>query len=378
MKSILSFILLLTVISTTVSVQAEIERETYGQFTLDELPERTLLVNTFSSRTLVYDTDNLTLLGMLSLGIGANAVEVDRPNDRIYVAENYFSRHTRGERTDVVSGYTISTLSPASEIVIPPKHASGSPMRHYSGVITDGETRLMLVVNITPAVSLSVVDLDNQKFLTEISTAGCGLIYPVEGLRFLQLCGDGTTQLITLNADGSEAARTRSESFFNLEADPLMEKGVKTKDGQWLFNTFKGKFFSINSAGDSPVATEVFDLTSLEEGWYVGGMQPLAYHADTDLLLVLVNEDDGSNEPFHIAHKEPGEEIWYVDLKQKRLRHRLEMTSPISAIQVSQDKAPLLYAASVIDNQIAVYDLMTTTLRGIIEEAGMPTLLQNL
>ncbi|MDA0979357.1 MAG: amine dehydrogenase large subunit, partial [Proteobacteria bacterium] len=167
----------LLLILTAAVANAEIPAERYGQITLDTLPANGLLVNTFSDRTLVFDADRQQILGMLSLGIGANAVEVDREQGRIHVAENYFSRHTRGTRTDVITSYDIATLAPVAEIEIPPKHASGSPLRHYSGVLKSGDSSLMLVMNITPAVSVSVADLKSGRFLGEISTAGCGMIY---------------------------------------------------------------------------------------------------------------------------------------------------------------------------------------------------------
>ncbi len=175
------------------------------------------------------------MLGMTSTGIGANAFEVDRDKGVIHTAETYLSRHTRGQRTDVISTYDIRTLSPIGEITIAPKHA-GSPMRHYTGIVKDNQAELMLVTNITPAVSVSVADLKSGKFLSEIPTPGCGLVYPSEKLSFLQLCGDGSAQLITLNGKGAEQSRVRAAIFFNLEADPLMAKPAKSKAGR-VFNT---------------------------------------------------------------------------------------------------------------------------------------------
>ena len=157
-----------------------------------------------------------------------------------------------------------------------------------------------------------------------------------------------------------------------------MEKGVRTRDGDWLFNTFKGQFFRVSTEDDAPVASAEFSLADLEPGWLVGGMQPLAYHTDSNLLLVLVHADDGSDDVLHTTHKDPGEEIWYIDLGQKRIKHRLPLESPITSIQVSQDASPLLYAGSVITNAVEVYDLKSTGHIGTIEDAGFPTILQNL
>ncbi len=359
----------LILILIALPTRAELPRETYGQLTLDEIPSHTLVINSFSAGTLLFDAQTQQMLGMISTGIGANAFEIDRAKGQMYTAETYLSRHTRGERTDVISIYDIRTLSPLDEIVIPPKHASGSPMRHYSGILTDGDTRLMLVTNITPAVSISVADLDGKRFLTEIPTAGCGLVYPVDGLRFMQLCGDGTAQLITLNKDGEEVSRVRSATFFNLEDDPLMEKPVKTAQG-WLFNTFKGKFFRLKVENDNIAVKPAFEIN--EDDWRVGGMQPLAYYSAGNLLLALMHQ--GGED----SHKDPGTELWYLDAGSGAIRHRLQLDRPASSVQVSQTNAPLIYAGTVFEDRVDIYDLQSNRHIGHIGELGIPTILQNL
>lgn len=365
----------LTLLLTMMSVRAEIPAERYGQLTIEKLPPHALLVNNFSQSAGLYDTDTGKMLGMISTGIGANAFEIDHEKGLLHTAETYLSRHTRGERTDVISTYDLRTLSPQREIVLPPKHASGAPIRHYSGIIRQDAAELMLVVNITPAVSVSVADLNKGIFLTEIATAGCGLVYPVEGLRFLQLCGDGRAQLIVLDENGQELSRTQSESFFNLD-DPLIEKAVQTPSG-WLYSTYSGKVFIVSTSGETIKVAPILQLgdnTSPQTAgeWRIGGMQPLAYYAADNLLLVLMHE--GGQD----THKNPGTEIWYYKLDERRLAHRLVLNRAASSIQVSQDGDPRLFAASIETDSIDIYDLVTTRITGEINELGMPTLLQNL
>jgi len=363
---------LLTLLATS-SLKADVETETYGVLTLDAVPSHTLAINTFNDQVLIYDADADKVLGTLSTGNGVNAIEIDRRKGVIYAAETYLSRHTRGIRTDVVTTYDIRTLSAIKEIEIPPKHASGSPMRHYSGLLTEGEIELMLVVNITPAVSVSIVDLTAGKFLNEINTAGCGLVYPLEGLKFLQLCGDGTAQLISLNADGSEKARLRSESFFELTEDPLMEKGIRTPSG-WVFNTFKGQVFLISASDSNVSAQKLFDITAPQEAgeWRIGGMQPLAYHQGANLLLALVHA--GGED----THKDPGTHIWYYNLATGQQVYQLTLDKMASSIQVSQDDAALIYAGSYITDTLDVYDLKTGSLRRTLSSLPIPNILQNL
>ena len=352
-------------------VDADVAPEEYGQLTLETLPAHTLLVNTFEMKAVLFDADTQQMLGMISTGIGANAFEVDRHKGVMHTAETYLSRHTRGERTDVISTWDIRTLSPVAEIVIPPKHASGSPMRHYSGITAGDGAELMLVTNITPAVSVTVADLATKKFLAELPTAGCGLVYPTTDLGFLQLCGDGSAQLIRLNASGAEVSRSRSDNFFDLQADPLMEKPVRTSAG-WVFNTFNGKVFSVSVAGEAIRITPLFTVGNETGSWRIGGMQPLAYHAPTNTLLTLMHEG-GDN-----THKDAGTEIWYHDLETGRLVHRLLLEVPANSILTTQDEDALLYAGSLMEDQVEIRNLKTTVTIGTITGLGLPTILQNL
>ena len=353
------------------NLHADVAVENYGQLILEELPPQTVSINTFNSMIMIYDAGNDKLLGMLSVGYGVNAIEFDKEKNVAYAAETYLSRHTRGERTDVVTTYDLRTLAAVNEIVIPPKHASGSPMRHHSGILRQDDTQLMLVANITPAVSISIVDLGAGKFLNEINTAGCGLIYPSGGLSFLQLCGDGTAQLIKLDAEGQEIDRRRSKAFFDLQTDPLMEKAVQTPEG-WIFNTFEGKVYQLRVSSSRIKIKELFTIAGNQPDWRVGGMQPLAYHQDQDLLLALMHQ--GGKD----THKDPGTEVWYYELSTGHLKHRLGLQTPSFSIQVSQDDRPLLYAGSVVTNQVDIYDLKTGLVLNSIGNLNGPNIIQNL
>ena len=368
MKTIISISLLCCL---ALNARSELQLETYGQLTLDALPQHTLLINTFGHKAILFDADTQKMLGMISTGIGANAFEVDREKGVIHTAETYLSRHTRGQRTDVISTYDIRTLSPIGEITIAPKHPSGSPMRHYTGIMKNPETELMLVTNITPAMSVSVVDLQSGTFLSEIPTAGCGLVYPSQELSFLQLCGDGRTQLITLNRKGEELSRVRSGIFFDLDTDPLMEKPARSEAG-WVFNTFRGKVFQVTTEGGEVKVSLLFNVGGDAQGWRIGGMQPVALHVPSQTLLFLMHKG-GEN-----THKDPGTEVWYINLATGATIHRLRLAVPANSIQVSQDESALLYVGSIAEDQVEIYDFKTTVSRGTISDLELPTIIQNL
>ncbi|MGH7949220.1 MAG: amine dehydrogenase large subunit, partial [Candidatus Binataceae bacterium] len=124
----------------------------------------------------LFDGDSGSMLGMLSTGTYANAVEFAPDFSAIYAPEIYHSRGTRGERTDIVAIYDTKELSPVAEVIIPPKRATGLPHRAYQGISDDG--RFVFVANMTPATSVSVVDVKARRFVTEVEIAGCNLVYP--------------------------------------------------------------------------------------------------------------------------------------------------------------------------------------------------------
>ena len=85
----------------------------------------------------------------------------------------------RGERTDIVAVYDFENLSPIAEIEIPQK-VEGQPLRRHAGLTGNG--RYFLVFNMTPAQSVTVVDVENRTFVGEVSTPGCAVIMPVRVL----------------------------------------------------------------------------------------------------------------------------------------------------------------------------------------------------
>ena len=66
---------------------------------------------------------------------------------------------------------------------------------------------------MNPGHSVSIVDVEDRIFVDEISTPSCAVIMPVAENDFLQVCGDGTLQLIQLDLSGFQQNRERSAVF---------------------------------------------------------------------------------------------------------------------------------------------------------------------
>lgn len=76
------------------------------------------------------------------------------------------------------------------------------------------------------------------------------LNYPIGNRRFASLCGDGSLQVVTLNDQGQETARSRTP-FFDPNAEKLVERAVNVGD-TYYFTTTTGTVRPVDFAGDAP------------------------------------------------------------------------------------------------------------------------------
>jgi len=304
--------------------------------------------NMADGRTYLYDADNGDMLGMLSTGIFYAKFETPEDYSMIYSPETYYSRHTRGERTDVVTFYDTSTLGVVDEVEIPPKRHSGLVNMGFS-TLTDNE-RYLAIYNFTPAQSVSVVDVESRTFTGEIATPGCALTYAAGDSSFMTMCGDGRLLTIVLDDQGKEASRVRSDPFFDPGSDPVMEKAVRLED-TWYFVSFEGKVHEVDVSAEAPAFSEPWSLLADDDaGWRPGGLQLTAIHAGRGELALLMHEDGGPG-----THKDPGSEIWVYDLKTRERVRRIELAAPAVSINVTRDAAPVLLASHG-EPAIDIYD----------------------
>ena len=304
-------------------------------------------------RAYLVDADIGLVLGMLSTGGIFNKLELPADTPEIYAAATFYSRGTRGERTDVITIFDRSNLSAIGEVIIPAKrHTSMATMAH-STLTDDG--RFMLVYNMTPAQSVTVVNIQQRVFSGEISTPGCAMIYAAGERQFNMLCGDGSLMTVTLDDSGATADKVRSAPFFDPHVDPVTEKAVRFGD-QWLYVSFDGFAHPVHVVDGKPEFGAPWSLLSEAEraqSWRIGGAQHLAAHQQRGLLYSLVHQGGVD------THKDPGTEVWVYDIDAKVRVQRIELANLATSIQVSQDDEPLLLTAFIAVPALDVYDAST-------------------
>jgi methylamine dehydrogenase heavy chain len=311
----------------------------------------------------IYDADSGEMHGLISLSAYTSSIEIDNTRKQFYAPESYYSRGVHGERSDVVTIYDFDNLSPVGEIDIPEKIAVLGFRRHV-GMLSEG--RHFLVFNMTPAQSVSVVDVEERKFVGEISTPGCAMIMPVEDNDFLMICGDGTLQLIQLDAQGTETNRERSNAFFKVLEDPVFDRPVPTSDG-WLLVSHSGKALDVSVDGSKirvSKAWSLLDEEDEEQNWRPGGAEFASLHVPTGLLYVLMHKAEKD-----YTHHDPGTEIWVMNVRDKRRLERIQLDVPAHSLFVTQSPEPKLIVGDE-EGGLHIYDAIKLSPDMTIEDPG--------
>ncbi len=276
-------------------------------------------------------------LGQLSTGFWFNSLLNAHKRNEIVTVETYFSRGLRGERTDVVSLYDERTLAFKKEIIIPPKRMHG--VKNNGFLRLSDDERFALVVNYTPAQSVSVVDLDRGVFIEEIETPGCATLYGAGNRDFYAICGNGSFMHIKLDENGRLVKRTRSKPLFNAVDDFLTISASRIGD-VWYFVSRQYNVYAIRMAGNTIELVDKWSLVSdaeREDKWTIAGMDHTAAHIASNTLYVMMHQGD--------AHQfeEPATHVWVYDTQTGKKLHAIDLEEVSAAIKVSQDETPRLY-----------------------------------
>lgn len=338
-------------------------------------------------RGALIDLDSGRFLGMINGGYGTLTPLFPSRRAEIYLPSTYYARRTHGERTDVLEIYDAPTLSFLAEVGLPPTRATNAVALGHAALSDDD--RFVAIFDWTTGQSLSIVDVEQRRFTAEIATPGCSLVYAAGPRRFMSLCGDGAAVSVMLDDEGHEVARARSQPFFDPQTDPVTEKAVRSGN-QWLFVSFEGKVHPVDVSGPEIRLGEVWSLVTDAERadkWRIGGLQHSAAHQKTGRFYALMHRGDPD------THKDPGEEVWIYDLASHRRLERVRLVNPgltiygfpvdfgrtwiwpfnhcsdwlldtfapagVSAIQVTQDDAPLLFTAAQYSGSLGVYDAVS-------------------
>lgn len=322
--------------------------------------------NMVDGRAFLFD-DQGKNLGQLSTGMWFNSLVPSHKRDELYATETYFSRGTRGTRSDMITVYDAKTLSPKREIQIPSKRMTSLISTGLS-VLSDDE-RFLLVHNFTPAQSISVVDLESNRFVGEVGTPGCASIYPAGPRDFYSICGNGGFLHLRLDEHGRVSLQERSAPLFDPVKDLLLTTASRQGD-TWYFVSQQNHAYGVQMNADDIKVAKQWSLLSDDEradGWGIAGNQGTALHEQSDRLFVLMHQDKPEN------YQKPGTEVWVYDVKTQKKIAQIELKEQSTAIGVSQGEEPRLYS---VDWIVPMPFLFTTWIYLTEGEAGLMPLLR--
>ncbi len=289
--------------------------------------------------------------GMFNVVFMGNIAQ-SRRRGEIYATETFHSRGTRGERTDTLTIWDMATLSPKAEVVWPvPKRYMGMPQRY--AVTPIDRDRLLLVVNFTPATSVTVIDLDSRKILREVATPGCLFAYPTGKRGFSSLCADGRFLSTELDRRGNVVKQTRTDAFFNSDDTPIFERPAVI-DGTAYFPSLTGEVFPVNMKGKVASVGKAWHLVSNAKdrsaNWRPGGIGII----DQDELgrfyvLMHPNGRDGTQNG-------GGSEVWVFDAKKQQRVLRVALRAWGISLAVSRGDKPNILVTNPTDMSLELYD----------------------
>ncbi len=317
-------------------------------------------------RVMIIDTASVDrpVRGMVRAAQFANMLASSSRRE-ILTSETFYSRLTQGVRTDVVSIWDMVTLLPKGEIVLPGGKRQQSVTYPQLFQFTNGQ-KWALVANFTPAQSVSVLDLDARKIISEIDLPGCAQLYPTGVRGFSSFCADGSLFSVALGPDGKAVTSKVVENVHDIDNQPMF--GTPAWQGQtaW-FVSYRGRIQGFDFSGEVGKALPgAFDLGSAEGAapeWRPGGWQVIANDAAGKLyVLMSPNGREGS-------HKDGGTEVWVADPASKTRTARIALRSVALAIGLTKDAKPNLIVARA-DGEIDVHDAATGAFLRSLGKAG--------
>ncbi|MGZ6176140.1 MAG: amine dehydrogenase large subunit [Candidatus Binataceae bacterium] len=310
------------------------------------------------------DGDTQKVLGNLSGGLAA--MFAPSPDHKFfYLADTFYSRGTQGDRTDVLSIYDATHLSRIGEIPITSKRQLALADPSSMGVTPDG--RFVLLLNLTPATSVTAVDLDRKKVAGEIQTPGCSEILILGDRQFASVCADGSM----LTTDFDDSAKTTSQKrtakpFFDVEKDPVFQLPAMI-DKKAYFVSYHGMVYPMDLSASPAEPAETWSMLSdaeKKEGWRPGGWQPVAGYAPEHLIFVLMHQGG------EWTQKSAGPEVWVYDVNDHKRVARIPMPLQSNAIKVSQDDNPLLFALVTSESKLQIFSALKGRYLGTVNEVS--------
>ncbi len=316
----------------------------------------------------IMDGDTRKVLGTIFGGYQGN-FEISPDHREMYMIDTYYSRGWRGDRTDVVTIFDAHTAMVLGEVVIPPKRLLIVAKRNSTSVTPDGN--FLLVANMTPATSVTIVDLKARKFLGEIETPGCAQVTATANRKFFSMCADGSMLTVQFDDSGKETSKKQSKPLFDPNTDPMFDQPAVVGDKAY-FISYHGMVLPVDFSG--PDAAGQPSWSMLEDAdkaqkWRPGGWQTVTFNSKSGLLYSLMHQGG------EWTHKQFGTEVWVFNAQTHKRVDRIKLKTPGYSIMVSNAEKPILFDMSLLPSRLETYSAPDGKFLGKYDDIGSPFLL---
>ena len=278
---------------------------------------------------------------------GFASFQHSKSRPELYSAQSFYSRGAYGERTDVVVIIDAASLQPIDKIIIPSKRQQVVTQKN-SFQLTDDE-RMGLVMNFTPAASVTIVDFVKREVLGQIAIPGCNFVFPTGKRGFSTLCADGGLTTYGLSAEGAVTSSSRTEAFIDIDVDPIFVKNAIV-DGITYFPSFRSRIQPVDFRTDKPRVLDDWNMVPAElhkKNWRPSGWQIIAGNDEELFVLMQADGKEGS-------HKDGGTEVWVFKPVPGKLQRRIELGTAGVSIAVTRSKPSYLVVTNA-DMLLDVY-----------------------
>ena len=305
-------------------------------------------VSLITGRVMVFDVlaKNRNYKGQISAAQFASFAQSSSRSE-LYVAETFYSRGVRGERTDVMAIYDLETLSLKHEIILPNNNRGLNVALKGNFQVSQDES-LAFIFSFTPSSGVIVVDLDKRKIVNEISIPGCSMIYPFRQRGFSMLCGDGGMVAFDLDRFGQVISEYSTEEFHDIDNHPMFLTSAKVGDTLY-WPTFTGQLVSVDFSSSTPRPMDPWNFVG-DSGYLPSGWQ-LITSDNKGRLYIIMRANAQSGE-----HKYGGDEVWLLDPVAKKVVKKINVKSTAVTIEVLKTSQPTLVVSSY-DLSLDIYDV---------------------
>ncbi len=284
-----------------------------------------------------------------------------KSRNELYTVETFYSRGSRGARTDVLTIWDKTSLDPVAEVLLPGGKRAQT-LTERGAFQLSHDDRFAYVFNFTPASSVTVVDLVSRRIVGDVDIPGCTHAFALKAGGFASLCGNGGIVSTKLDANGKLAGQTMSEPFTDIDNDPMFTRPTII-NGVAYFPTYSGKIQPIDFNGDEAIVGEAWPITAPPAAssgkkswrdripglgkksgggsWLPSGWQ-LTASDDSGRLYVLMRETGTIDD-----HDAGGNEVWVIDTKSRSVVDRVTLRGDSQLIEITAGADPYLVVVNL-------------------------------